>query len=236
MNLWRERLHKDFLLERSQWRNKEDAKTLKETLSALLIQRIFRGYLTRQRLNNALIKRTNVKSNPQLLTVLRKDLQEELQQLAACLHLKPLPGLSLDAISKRSRFRNSIETAAAIQLQCFVRVRAARREHKARIAQRARSKILDASNKVKQFFRAVGAMKEHEMRRRQRIANAAVKIQCHARRMLAVHKARLLRQLRTIARREEAANIKLVRTFRRLSKISSANRLSQILSQELSSQ
>ena len=241
MNQWRERLHKDLLLERSQWRSKEENKKLMENLAALLIQRIFRGHITRQRLNNApippflTIKRKNTSSTPQLLTILRQDLREELQELAASLHLKPLPGLSLDAISKRTRFRNSIETAAAIQLQCFVRLCMARRKRRAWIAQRARGKVIKASTRVAQFFRTVTAMKEREMQRRQKITNAAVKIQSHARRMLAVHKVRLLRQLRTIARREEEANIKLVRTFRRLSRISSTDRLSQILSQALNS-
>jgi len=174
----------EFIKERNQFllklhQERED-KLRRETASAVKIQSIFRGYNIR--------KPTSYKprstNKPEIFGASNKnimELHEELCALAESLSLKPIPGLTLENRSKKSRRRTRIELAAIIRIQSFVRMSLAIIKTRNLLEKQRRLKQERMACKIQKFFRwvrkkAAKMVTENKMRMR-----AAIKLQCRFR-------------------------------------------------------
>ena len=185
MNLAQQALHQELIAERNKHFKNENKRRLVEDRrrneSAIKIQALYRGH----RLRQSRSLQSNPKRRPVRKThVHRRDVQEELRQLAANLRLKPIPGLNLDAVPRRSKNKDSIAIAAAIQLQCFIRAAFAKKLSRVRAQLMQQKRERSAGLRIFRFFVAVRKHREMAHRRRTEETQAAVKIQSWVRGML----------------------------------------------------
>lgn len=184
INLAQQSLHHELIAERNKFLKNEHQRKRKEdqlrNASAIKIQAVYRGHRVRQ------FRSTDSQSRRSLRRthILRRDIQEELRRLASNLRMRPIPGLNLDAVPRRSKNKENIAVAAAIQLQCFIRAAFAKKIYRVRahIVQQKREK--SACVRIVRFFRSVRRRKEMAMRRREDESRAVVKIQSWVRGML----------------------------------------------------
>lgn len=185
MNLAQQILHQELIAERNKYFKNESMRKLSDdqikNASAVRIQALFRGHRLRQSrsLHPSPKRRAMRKTH-----IHRRDVQEELRQLAANLRLKPIPGLNLDAVPRRSKNKDNIAIAAAIQLQCFIRAAFAKKlfRVRAQLLQQRREK--SAGMRIVRFFVAVRRSRETAQRRMTEETQAAGKVQSWVRGML----------------------------------------------------
>ena len=185
INLAQKILHAELIAERNKFFKNENTRKLNEdqkrNASAVKIQALYRGHCLREsRAMHPSPKRRSMKKAP----IHRRDVQEELRQLAANLRLKPIPGLNLDAVPRRSKTKDNIAIAAAIQLQCFLRAAFAKRLFRVRAHLMQQKREKRAGLRIMRFFIAIRKRKEMAQRRITEETRAAVRIQSWVRGML----------------------------------------------------
>lgn len=209
-------MHEQLINERNEWvmRERFQKQIVLRTrdASALVVQRHYRGHFARRTVR----PKNRLAYLKKVHPILRREIQDELQALAGKLNLKPISWLSLDARNLRSKFKENINASAALQLQCFIRTCLARRIFKIRVEIEERRVKTQAAQKLKNFFMRIKALKEFQGAQLKKKNLAAIRMQSHVRRYLAQTRVRNLRQIKPLVQRREDANIKMVRTFRRV--------------------
>lgn len=124
-----------------------------DNYAATRIQARFRGY--RRRRGGIDLEKIlkNRQDNPRLTS--SKEIREELTEWAGKIGLKPVPGLSLESIIKKSLHQKKLEAHAATRLKGFLRVAVACSRVRRRRAELLEVRKFDAATTIQRFFKYI---------------------------------------------------------------------------------
>jgi tetratricopeptide (TPR) repeat protein len=186
------KLNEDLRQERNRYfekliKEREEDDDLKTT-SAIKIQALFRGYISRPR---HLQRTYRPVTKPRLIL---SKLHEELCIYASQLNLKPIPGLNIETYRKTSKRKKKIENAAAFLICRFFMMIFAKKASMKIVYSLHAEKKRKAATVIYRFFKYIRARKEAIERAARIRAFGVILIQKHVRRFVVTRRVCHLRR------------------------------------------
>jgi hypothetical protein len=167
--------------------NEKREKNEKRILSAIKIQKVFRGFRVRPKPSYRPKRYAglfrNVPSNFDL-----SNFHAEMCNYARMFGLKPIPGLNLEFEDTLNRRRKKIKYAAVLRVQCFFRMAICRNRFRKHHKQAMLERKKRATTQLQKFGRFVIGSKLSDEKKNRLQIESAIKIQTRIRMFFAMHK------------------------------------------------